>query len=189
MKNFNFIPVASDFIKNEEQLENIAGRYFDALNKIGGIRVNISSIQHPVLIFIITGGTEQKVLSLLENIKDPVVLIAHSTHNSLPASLEILARLQQDKVQGKIFFLNSPEEEDVLSKIVKEVRNLAVISEMRNSRIGLIGKPSDWLVASTPEFEIVRNVWGPEIVDIKIDEIAENNKEITKSKVNEFMKT
>ena len=186
MKNFNFIPVASDFLKTEKELENVAGKYFSALNDIGGLRSSKPGTQYPFLIFVITGGTEQKVLNLIENKDGPILLIAHATHNSLPAALEILARLQQDDVPGKIIFLGDPEDKNALNKIVKEVNHLSIIFEMHNSRIGLIGKPSDWLVASTPDFETIKNVWGPEIVEININEIAGNNKEITKSEINEF---
>jgi L-fucose isomerase-like protein len=44
---------------------------------------------------------------------------------------------------------------------------------MNGLRLARIGKPSDWLVASTPDPEIVTSTWGPEVIDIPMDEVVE----------------
>jgi L-fucose isomerase-like protein len=40
-------------------------------------------------------------------------------------------------------------------------------------RLGRIGEPSDWLVASMPAPELVRATWGPAVVDVPMDEVLE----------------
>ena len=45
-------------------------------------------------------------------------------------------------------------------------RYIEVRERLASCRIGLVGPPSDWLVASRPEPAVVREVWGPEVVDI-----------------------
>ena len=193
MEKFTYIPVYSSFVKNETELQKIAGNYFDSLKSIGGKRVDemTTDDDFPYLFFVITGGTEQLILNLLKkgrNLKknDLIILISHPTHNSLPASLETLARLQQDKIKGKIIFINGSSDKLAFDKIIKNVENLNISKYLNNSRIGLIGEPSDWLVASTPEFRTVEKTWGPEIIEIQIAEIFEllNNSSIDEFKQN-----
>lgn len=38
--------------------------------------------------------------------------------------------------------------------------------ELHRSRIGLVGEPSSWLVASTPAKQVVTDAWGPTLVDV-----------------------
>jgi L-fucose isomerase-like protein len=164
---FGYIPVKSPFIKTEEALLNIAGKYFEALKNIGGIRVSEEELNSsfPVFYFIVTGGTERQLLDLkilreAKIKKEPVFIIAHPTQNSLPASLEALARFQQDGIHGEIFYLKNIDDEKGLIQIVDTVSNLEVRQSLAESRIGLVGDPSDWLVASSPDPTIVKRILG-----------------------------
>jgi L-fucose isomerase-like protein len=104
---------------------------------------------------------------------EPAFLLAHPAHNSLPASLEVLARLQQDRERGRIFYLKGPDDETGLSQIETTVRNMEVRLALRRARIGLVGAPSDWLVASSPDPDTVQRTWGPEVVPIAMDELTQ----------------
>lgn len=42
--------------------------------------------------------------------------------------------------------------------------------ELHAARIGLVGQPSPWLVASAPPPEAVRASWGPLLVDVPMEE-------------------
>ncbi|HWQ09041.1 MAG TPA: hypothetical protein VN436_08040, partial [Holophaga sp.] len=57
------------------------------------------------VLLILTGGTEHKALQALDGRPGPALLLAHPDQNSLPASLEILARLHQDGRCGRILLL------------------------------------------------------------------------------------
>lgn len=46
------------------------------------------------------------------------------------------------------------------------LQNVRVWHQLHRSRIGLVGAPSDWLVASAPSSEVVRAAWGPSLVDV-----------------------
>jgi len=125
-----------------------------------------------------TGGTEQELLNLrAERIKavpdEPVFLLAHPAYNSLPASLEVLAQLQQGGERGRILYLQGPDDETGFSQIDAAVRDVEVRLALRQARIGLVGPPSDWLVASSPDPDTVRGTWGPEVVPIAVDEITQ----------------
>jgi L-fucose isomerase-like protein len=46
------------------------------------------------------------------------------------------------------------------------VGDLEAIAAMRSTRLGVIGGPSSWLVASSPPAAVVRRRWGPEVVTV-----------------------
>ncbi len=94
-------------------------------------------------------------------------LLAHAGLNSLPAALEILACLRQHGRSGRIFLLDDGDDPS-LSHLA---RHLEARRRLRSVRLGRIGAPSDWLVASTPAAELVRSTWGPEVVDVPIEEV------------------
>jgi len=123
----------------------------------------------PLVVFVATGGTEQQILerARLES-GEPALLVAHPGHNSLPAALEVLARARQMGLRGEVLFLRDPADVAGLARLAAAVRDRAVRRALRASRIALVGEPSDWLVASRPCGELVREVWGPEVVPLPI---------------------
>ena len=44
-------------------------------------------------------------------------------------------------------------------------------SRLTSARLGRVGAPSDWLVASTPDAATVGEAWGPAVIDVPIDEL------------------
>lgn len=124
----------------------------------------------PDLLLIVTGGTEHLALQAAEAIAGPLILLAHPDQNSLPACLEILARLRQDGRAGRIVLLN--DREAGFDELRRLARLLECRERMASSRLGRIGDPSDWLVASQPSAEAVQS-WGPELVDVPMDAFRE----------------
>lgn len=192
---FGFIPIKASFIKTEEELVKIAGIFFNALENIGGKRLYDDDLNRsqPIFYFIITGGTEKqlfdlKVLREASEQKEPVFIIAHPTHNSLPASLEALARFQQDGIYGEIFYLNSFNDDQGLERIANVLKQLDVQNSLSKSRIGLVGDPSDWLVASSPDPTVVKESWGPKIVPIAMNEVTEIIKSIADEEISSSLK-
>lgn len=123
----------------------------------------------PVVFLVTTGGTERRVLELAENWKGPVVLLAHATHNSLPASLEILARLEQLGRRGRIVLARRDASQR--SSLAACVASMKTHARLRGRRLGLIGTPSDWLVASMPDAQTIRAQWGVELVEVSLREL------------------
>ncbi|MDD5564501.1 MAG: hypothetical protein PHQ91_12390 [Thermoanaerobaculaceae bacterium] len=118
-------------------------------------------------LLIVTGGSEHLALAAAEQLPGPVFLLAHAGLNSLPAALEILACLRQHGRSGRIFLLDDGHDPS-LSHLA---RHLETRRRLQSVRLGRIGAPSDWLVASTPPAELVRSAWGPEVVDVPIAEV------------------
>ncbi len=172
---FGFIPVAS-ILGDEEAVGQLVAEYASAFEEIGGEqwRVEQTDRRAPLIFFVVTGGTERKILDLWEKRRqavagEPVFLVAHPGNNSLPAALEVLARLQQEGTPGRIFYLDGLKDTAGVAQITHALRDLETYRLLRQTRIGLIGAPSDWLVASSPTPAVVRETWGPEVKSIPMD--------------------
>jgi len=104
--NKYFIPVASDFISQKE-INSIINSNSEYLQNLNCEQITSDQLLkvNQLSYFVITGGTEQQILDLhqkrSEHLGDKeVTLLAHASHNSLPAALEVLARFQQDGNRG-----------------------------------------------------------------------------------------
>jgi len=126
------------------------------------------------LIYIRTGGTEglfKEILPTLQRQSSrPVYLLTSGKSNSLAASMEILSYLRQqpDSLTGEILH-GTP------AYISHRISTLAMAAEARRqlkgSRLGIIGKPSDWLISSTADATVVRQKLGIELIDIDMGEL------------------
>jgi len=181
-QDFGVVPIHPGSLLGEGEVESITGDYVRALEAVGGKRWSADALPEDtaqMLILVATGGTEQVVLDLRAERQrtapdEALFLIAHPGNNSLPAALEVLARLQQDGTAGRIFYLCGPDDEAGLREIADAVHDAHVRRSLRQARIGLVGAPSDWLVASMPDASTIKAVWGPTVVPIDLNEVVEN---------------
>jgi L-fucose isomerase-like protein len=186
---FGFIPVSSSI--TQTPIEEIVGELIPSLHSLGGEQFTDEMIGAllPVYYLIVTGGTEERVLKLQHERKriiktEPVILLAHPGNNSLPAALEILARLNQDGEKGKIIYLDDNTNKNWLDELERIVKHHIVFHQLNNARLGLIGEPSDWLVASSPELDKFKNVWGPNVIKIDLEELKSLIEEIKEDQIN-----
>jgi L-fucose isomerase-like protein len=187
---FGFIPVSSSI--TQIPIEEIVGELIPSLHSLNGEQLTDEMINAPLPVYylIVTGGTEEKVLVLQRSREiivnnEPVILLAHPGNNSLPASLEILARLNQDGKKGKIVYLDDNTNKDWPEELEKIVKHHIVYFQLNKTNLGLIGEPSDWLVASSPEFSTIKNVWGPNVVKISLAELKLQIEEIKEEQIND----
>ncbi len=124
------------------------------------------------LIYVRTGGTEgvfKKLLpSLLEKSDKPFYLLTSGKSNSLAASMEILSFLKQQKLKGEIIHGSA---EYIRQRIELLIRVEEARKKLRGCRLGVIGRPSDWLISSDADYDAVRKRLGVELVDIDMDEL------------------
>jgi len=100
--------------------------------------------------------------------------MAHPSNNSLPAALEVLGRVQQDGTNGKIIYMDENSNKDCWHDLKKLIKYSQVYHKIANSKIGLIGAPSDWLVASSPDADAIEKLWGAKVEYINIVEFIES---------------
>lgn len=121
------------------------------------------------LIFIETGGSEGLFLDNMDILKEPYYLLTSGSNNSLAASIEILNYLRTNDYHGEILH-GDP------NYIAKRIKSLVKIEKAKkilsNTRLGVVGKPSDWLISSIPNYDIVKEKLGVELVDIPLIEVT-----------------
>lgn len=177
--SFGFVAVQSGLAPGDDAIADIVGRFVRALEAVGGQRRTPETAAdgpQPLAVLVVTGGTERAILDLWRRRHnapgEPLLLIAHPGNNSLPAALEVLARLQQDGSPGRIVYLRSPEDAAGSAEIAAALHDVVVRRALGRARIGLVGAPSDWLVASSPDPTTVRAAWGPTVVPVGMEEVT-----------------
>ena len=146
--------------------------YGAALRGLGGEACDPGAAPAAALqaVFIATGGTERQLLDgVPADPRQPMLLVAHPGHNSLPAALEVLARLRQEGRRGSVCYLRDPGDGEGLARLAEAVCDAAVRHALLAARIGLVGEPSDWLVASAPAPATLARVWGPTVVPLPLE--------------------
>jgi L-fucose isomerase-like protein len=117
--------------------------------------------------FIKSGGSENKFADVFDYLPRPVYLFAVERYNSLPAALEILSFVKSEDVSAKILH-------GEMDQINAEIKKLAEYKKVRESiteaRIGIIGKPSDWLIGSKVDYEHAGHHWGTQFIDIVMED-------------------
>lgn len=119
-------------------------------------------VENHQCVAVLTGGSEALFLRLVDegkvSLKEPIFIIASGYSNSLAASLEILAWIQQHKGSGRV--VTSPE----------QINNTAL--KRTNLRLGVVGEPSDWLIASKVDDAYIYEQTGIRMVHIPIEEVT-----------------
>ncbi len=130
---------------------------------------------HPLdLIYVRTGGSESLFRSLLPEMlargTERYYLLTSGKSNSLAASLEILSYLRRQGLKGEVLH-GSPaylqERVQVLEKVARARQQL------NGARVGVIGQPSDWLIASQADPMAIMDKWGARLVEIPMEELLQ----------------
>ena len=175
--SFSYIALAS-MSSESNDFKIIGGTWFELLDRMNGQRTSTADFpsDEPLVFLILTGGTEQKVQNAIEHLKPnsnyPVLLMAHPGNNALPASLETLAWLRQNKIPGKILLLSSPDDTQTLSELSEFMQLCVTHKKMKHSRIGLVGQASDWLIASQPDPATLTKIWGTEVLSVDMEALV-----------------
>lgn len=160
--------LASDLHGDRQRLFDPVGEAFRAWGQVEIVPTGRSAIaaEPAHVLLVLTGGTEREALAFAEHACGPIVLLSHPGHNSLPAALEIAARLQQDRRPVRLVHLGTdPRYLRILGRAIVLARSLA------GQRVGLIGEPSSWLVASSPDPQLVHAKLGLSVVRYPLEAV------------------
>ena len=126
------------------------------------------------LIFVRTGGTEGIFKGLFPELREkserPFYLLTSGKSNSLAASMEILSYLRQHHLSGEIIH-GRPEY--IASRILLLEKVEGARKKMNGCRLGIIGKPSDWLISSCADADVVKQRLGVELVDVPMNTLLD----------------
>lgn len=141
-------------------------------------KVSDQFIEENQVVAVLSGGTEAKFIDLIRekkiDLKRPVYLMVSGFSNSLPAALEILSFIRQRNGIAKI--MQHPN--DTVFPDVNDTASLTrtplekVLHNDKIMRLGVVGKPSDWLIASQVEYSAVLAKMNCQLIDIPFDELS-----------------
>ncbi len=180
---FGIIPMHPGTLLDGDELETIIGGYIRALESLGGERqsdTNSSTDGTPVFLMVATGGSEEVILrwsasSSREYGRRPPSPDRPSRATTLCQQPSRFWRGCNRTANRVAFSISEgPDDEAGLAEITDTVHDIDVRRALQEARIGLVGTPSDWLVASSPEASTIRAVWGPSIVPIEMEEVVQS---------------
>ena len=140
------------------------------------------------LIYVRTGGTEgifkRIYQELMAKTSAPFYLLTSGKSNSLAASMEILSFLRQQGIQGEILHGSTA----YINQRIAQLLQVGKAKEaLRGCRLGIVGKPSDWLISSEANREKVLEKLGITLVDIEMQELLDTIQTIPNNQVDEAL--
>lgn len=171
-------------VKEEKFIRDIEERLGEKFD-IRGERYECYGDTDENLIYVRTGGTEGIFKSIF--CKDgklqvpgnePVRLLTSGKSNSLAASMEILSFLNRNGYPGEIIHGNT---EEIVGKLEagftrgnkSHVRKYELGRILEGMKVGVVGKPSDWLISSDVDYDEAKKRLGAEIIDIDINKLVD----------------
>jgi len=120
------------------------------------------------VIFVKSGGVEDEFKKMFKLFNDNCWLLAGNLHNALPAAMEIATFLRKKGKKAEIIHGDT-------DYIARRIKDLYRVWEAKNKllsvKLGVIGKPSDWLIASETDYKRIKEQLGITLVDIKMSEL------------------
>ena len=121
------------------------------------------------LLFVASGGSEAGFLKEYDRITDRPCYILTSGHsNSLAASMEILSYIHSHGRKGEIIHGDPKMAADRISALLSATMAKKKLNGMK---LGVVGNPSDWLIASTVDEPALKAKLGIDIVRIPMEEL------------------
>ncbi|MFA5421832.1 MAG: hypothetical protein WC344_03450 [Bacilli bacterium] len=178
MNKINVIALRSPLSENHEILNQERGAFLDSLSHLLNVEFAFGEIT-PISVFLIeTGGTEEEFIKCYQNYRPPYYLLTTKRRNSLPAALEIGAYLSNRNLPYKIMHGTGAIIAQELRRIILSFQD----KEMPSFRFGVIGKPSDWLIASDVDRFYAEQKYHILFIDVDYEEfLAEINQKTYES--------
>ncbi len=164
-----------------EVLLNELEKYF-TVNLIDYQHIDRLSPDDFSVLFIATGGVECKVIQLFEHLPRPTLLLADGSQNSLASALEISAWLRKRGMKSEILH---GELREIIKRLFILHSNFKAQRQLAGQRIGVMGTPAPWLVASNVDYLLAKRRWGVEYTDISLERVCELYERISDEEVGE----
>lgn len=123
------------------------------------------------LLYVASGGSEEYFLEVFDKLNQrPCYILTSGESNSLAASMEILSYIHKHGGRGEILHGD-------IGEIVEKIRVLKAAHEgkaaLRGKNLGIVGKPSNWLIASGYSPDAMMEKLGMGFVSISMEEFME----------------
>lgn len=141
-------------------------------------QISDSFVEEHQVVAILSGGTEAMFVDLVRSkkidLQKPIYLMVSDFSNSLAAALEILSFIRQRNGIAKIM----QHANDIIFPDPNESASLTrqpdakMLMNDKKMRLGVLGHPSDWLIASNVDYKEVMKRMNCELVDIPFEELS-----------------
>lgn len=127
---------------------------------------NVEFVQeNPEVLFFLTGGSEEEALNLVERRgRKFYLLLADMENNAYASATEVKSWLNQNLVRSRLVQIGVSGGESMIQSYFNARK---AMWDLRGKKIGLLGKPSGWLVASTIPYGRLRDWLGLDLTQIE----------------------
>ena len=149
-------------------------RYIDSLSDALGEKLEKVSLDQYLaddfaLLYVASGGSEGYFLEVFDQLKSRhCYILTSGDSNSLAASMEILSFLKKHGGSGEILH---GDIEQVAGRICALKNAHRAKASLKGKKLGCIGKPSDWLIASDYAPRAMMDKLGMGFVSIEMSEL------------------
>lgn len=149
---------------SDESKKTLINQFIKAIEeRLTDFEVSENPEVYDLAMFLVTtGGVENQFKQIYKNFSEPYLIVYNEFNNSLPASLEILSFLNSLGLEGQLIDLNTLSPDLIKS-----------IFPFFGERLGLIGRPSDWLIASSFPESLFEERFKLQVKYIPIEEAIE----------------
>jgi L-fucose isomerase-like protein len=143
-----------------------------------------------IYILVGSGGSENLIEGFVKKAKlrSPIFLLSHDLNNSLPAAMETRASLEQQGFPSRIIHGSLDE---LGEQLTVRVQFATITERIGKCKLGIIGKPSHWLIASGVNNAAVKSRWGLTIefypMDTLLDSISPQLSEESETQLRGFL--
>ena len=170
----NVYPIKSP-LHDQKVLDNSTSELLNHLNT-DSIHISIENDIDKIydgsdltLILVQSGGSENLFLDNFGKFKEPYYLLTYGTSNSLAASLEILAFLKNHHLKGEVLH---GDNDYLISRIHHLARKESSVTPKYS--LGVLGKPSDWLISSNVDEDVLLDKFQIKLIHISLLEVEKS---------------
>ena len=130
--------------------------------------------------FIGSGGVESTVIRTFSILPYPITLLTDGIGNSLAAALEIAAWIRSKDMKVSIIHGDAAT---MAQKVLIHHQAFAAKRSLKGKKIGVIGTPSSWLVASHVDYLLAGQRWGVNYQDFSLKEVVKRFRATTDDEI------
>ena len=173
MHYINVIRLCSELHRHNEALLKDGDDFIEEINNLlfNDDVTLVEGATDPLcnVIFVESGGAETEFLKIYKSLPEPIYIISNCKNNSLPAALEIKTFCESVKHLETRFYPGN--EEEIARGMRGIVSSEVAYQSLKDNNLGVIGKPSDWLIASKVSPKVVKEKYNINLIDISLDEL------------------
>ncbi|MFA6829847.1 MAG: hypothetical protein WCR67_04010 [Bacilli bacterium] len=169
-------PIHSSLSSYQDYISKESKGLLDTLTTLTGhtfeITTDIKTLSTAsfALILVQSGGSEGIFKKeIYSSFKGPYYLLTYGASNSLAASLEILTFLRERNEKGEILHGDNNYIAERINSLISRTGSI----KEKPVRLGVIGKPSDWLIGSQVDYRKALSIFNIRLVDIPESEIIQ----------------